>query len=362
MFELFLREGTGNSALIESGSLIRGLNNVRSELMKSMTYYQAQNKFVDNKHVLVRLLKTLPGPLTGNVLSWYNTVDDDIGRLYTNFGILGDVNARANITPGSFTNSSVGEILFDFRQRRDYAVPFLDWVANTPSIVVFHHGHREIIPAPLLGNFPVSSVDDYCVVGIDIPLLFCQYHLWKNALEAKDFPAPVDRFLANGPLVQALQSFNDVSVLNMYDAISANQAIPKSTMIRFPQGYTDHSAALAVAMSEHVTRIRRAKLGYTDIMKNLPLMFSPTVFTQSRLPSMMVSRQARWIYLVSRLQHLCLLARPDGLVMGPPDRLYSEDWRLGLRFLGSDRVPTLPSTNGIESKILQLSTFVGLNK
>lgn len=358
MFELFLREGTGNGALIESGSLIRVLNDVRRELTKSMSYYHTQNKFVDNKHVLVRLLKQLPGPLTANVLSWYNTVDDNIGRLYSNFGLLGDVNARASVIPGTFTTGTVGEILFDFRQPRDYTRPLLDWIKETPSIVVFHHGHRDIIPLPLLGDLPATSMDDYSVVGIDTALLFCQYHLWKNEREVADTPAPIAVFLANGPLVQAMQSFNDVSILNIYSSIAAHESLPKPQGMRFPQGYIDHSGNLASAISEHVTRIKRARLGYTDILKNLPMLFDSTAYTQSRLPNMMVSRQARWIYLITRLQHLLLLSRPDGIVTGPADRIYSEDWRLGLKFLISDRVATLPSTNGIEAKIIQLTGYV----
>lgn len=357
MFELFLGEGVGNSALIETGGLIRSIGLVKSELNKAIAYYSGQGKVVNNKHLLSRLLKTLPTPLTGNVLSWYNSIDDDGYVYHSTFGIIGESNARAKPVSGEILAANTSEIYYEFRQPRNFDVPFLEWVNKTPSVVVSSHGYTEFYAAPLLGNVPYVSDDDYAVIGIDIPLLYCQYHLWKNDRVAKGILPLTELFIATVPLTQAMRSFNDVSMLNRIVKIASNQERVRQDNPRYPQGYKDYTDELDLSIVGHLARIKRAKLGYTDILKNLPLLHSTNIFEFSRLPMMMVSRQSRWIYLLDTLSILLLLATPEGIVTGPHDRLYSEQWRMGLRFLSGDRVATLPTTKAIEDKIIRLTSI-----
>ena len=357
MFKLFTEKVVTKGATVIDPGLRQVRLHIQAEVKKAIAYYRDPNKFVDNTHPLVRLLQSMPAPVNSDIRSWYYTAEDMIGGLDTQLSILSDTNGSAKIHSNVFMGQGVGEIYFDYRTPVKF-VTDLDEMLDLSPIKILSHPYTTLRHRPLDGDdFGKPCNGDFAVIGIDIALLYTQYHLWWRKKEETHSRDSIHKFLYAYPLANAIRSFIDISVYNRI--FNHTVGLPNSLhKTRLPYAQVDYTNQLDVVLNKQIATMHRTPMSYRDCLRHMPAIFEEDQFHVMRLPKVIMAKQIRWTFTVARLTVTqLLLAGKLGAGTGE-NNYYTDEWKHDFGVLRTDRSPSLPTTSGIEALIKEITTFL----
>lgn len=359
MFELFTEKPTADNIFISA----KNYPDIKDETLKSinkvLNHYRDSTFFVNNDHFLVRLIKSLPYPNNDDVRSWYYRIQDLADGLGEIFDIITYQNSKAKVQHNVLLGG-VGEIFVEYNLPITMNYRVEDWL-NTSPITFLYHPYLELRVRPLDGkSFEVPKRGDFAVIGIDIPLLYVQYWLWRKNIVPKKYKDGNYPSLANWvyqyPLVTAIKSFIDYSMLNRYlEVIEGNELPVSKEVSKLDTHYIDYTRTIDEFIISQVNLLRSQKRNYPEILKNLPLLLKSSAYERLRLNSGSVVRQLRWCYFASRVDIITLLLELGDIKINGSDRYYDEKWKYGLRAIQSEYINTFPTTMGLQQKVRKLS-------
>lgn len=339
------------------------LPSIKQEFKKSinrvMNYFRDGDFFVDNDHLLVKLLKTFPAPQGDDIRRWYYQAQDLSEGIAGLHGIINAQNSRADVSQNLFLGG-VGEILIEINRPISMNLRTEDWL-NTDSIVCLYHPYTDMRVRPLDGKeFQRPIMGDHAVIGIDIALLYVQYHLWRRDIAPKiykDGKQPsIHKWVYQYPLVTALKSYLDMSMFNrficFYKGIEPTKV---SERARIPTTYVDFTDKLDECLKVQIGLLKAKQLSYPQILVNIPLLLKDNAFDFFHLDSGYVTRQIRWCYLAARLDVIKFLLEAGDMKTNGSDRYYDEKWRYGIRAINGEFVNTYPSTPLLLQKVKELT-------
>lgn len=135
---------------------------------------------VPNDHFLVRLLKALPRPLVDDPHSVYFTGEDLANQYDQMFNILSTNNGTAKLQVGGILSKASPELYLDYRHTLkpgDLSTRLL----NMHAVTVIRHPYTSLSFRGIDGEYNVSpALCDYVIMGIDLPLLYTQFHIWQK--------------------------------------------------------------------------------------------------------------------------------------------------------------------------------------
>lgn len=357
MFKLFTEKVVTKGATVIDPGLRQVRIHIQAEVKKAISYYQESNKFVENSHLLVRLLQTMPAPVNSDIRSWYYSAEDMVSGLDTQLGILSDTNGSAKIHSGNFMGQGVGEIYLDYRAEINF-VTDLDKMLTLSPIRILYHPYTTLRHRPLDGDdFGKASNGDFAVIGIDIALLYTQYHLWWRKKEKEHSPDSIHKFIYAYPMANAVCSFIDVAVYNrIYNLTVGLPNSPHKT--KLPYAQVDYTNQLDAVLRKQIETMKRTPMSYRDCLRHMPAIFEDDQFHVMRLPKVLLAKQTRWTFTVARLKVTeLLLAGKLGGGTGE-NNYYTDEWKHDFGVLRTDRSPNLPTTIGIESLVKEITSFL----
>ena len=167
MFELFQERMKSNQGIITAPALPSIKQEFKKSINRVMNYFRENGSFVDNDHLLVRILKTLPDPQGDDVRSWYYQAQDLSEGLAGIFDITNFQNSKAKIHQGLFLGG-IGEILIEVSRPIAMNLRMEDWM-DTDSVIVLYHPYTDFRVRPLDGlEFQRPIMGDHAVIGIDV--------------------------------------------------------------------------------------------------------------------------------------------------------------------------------------------------
>lgn len=360
MFELFMERKKS-----EQGSItVPALPSIKQEFRKSinrvMNYFRDGHIFANNDHLLVRILKTLPDPQGDDIRRWYYQAQDLSEGLAGLFDIINSQNSKARVHQGLFMGG-IGEILIEISRPITMNLRMEDWM-NTDSVVVLYHPYTDFRVRPLDGKeFQRAIMGDHAVIGIDIALLYVQYHLWKRKIAPELYKAgkepSIHRWVFQYPCNNALRSFIDMSMLNRFLCHYYQIEPTKSTeQAKIPTTHLDFTDKIDECLKAQIGLLRAKQLSYSQLLSNIPLLMKDNAFDFLRLEGAYVTRQVRWCYLAARSDAIRFLIDATDMKTQGSDRYYDEKWRYGIRVINSEFVNTYPLTPGLHAKVKELTT------
>ncbi len=362
MFELFMERMKSNQGEIIAPSLPSIKQEFKKSINRVMNYFRDGDFFVNNDHLLVRLLKTLPEPMGDDVRAWYYQAQDLSESLAGIFDITNLQNSRAKVHTNLFLGG-VGEILVEISRPITMNLRVEDWL-DTDAVTVLYHPYTDMRVRPLDGKeFQRTIMGDYAVIGIDVALLYVQYHLWKRKRAPELYKAgkepSIHKWVYQYPLVNALRSYLDMSMLNrfmcFYKGIEPTKVTERA---KIPTSFVDYTEKVDECLKIQIGLLKAKKLTYPQILSNIPLLIKDNAFAFSRLDSAYVTRQVRWCYLAARLDLIKFLYEATEMKIDGSDRYYDEKWRYGIRVINSEYVNTFPTTPQLSARTKELAVLL----
>ncbi len=300
-----LHQWFDESALASRGAIATntagwGYEGLKNNEARLRQYYQEKVFRVDGRHVLALLLRNLPYLGKDVTVNTYSVLD--FGWQYANrFELSHPVN-QGRINPsGWFYAATLPEIYILDDSQFDVSAAMEQWKDLSP-IKVVHHPYNTLSMGGLLRQWPVPPKDGYVVISIHLAKLSLQYQMWKQSHEEQD----VTVFLAQYPLINALQSHLDVAIANRFKALWFKA--PVSPLVRLcPMALPDYTNAIDRGLTTLVDRIRQRAMTYGEVLEVVPLPFSGNWKNAISLPDRLSVFQIKWSYAAAKLPTLVFL-------------------------------------------------------
>lgn len=308
--------------LRQTNTTVFGLDYVKRELMGTQVerykQYRAMNPgYIKSDHILLKILNMVDISFDGDLPDYYLRVSQIVNRLA---GQMGFCNAahHGRVTPhSSFYGKGIGEIILAvtddeltpadiwFNWREMSAVRFL-------SHPVMGCGIFELDGSASIKGAPEGTM---AVVEVNIPLLACQYHLWRMAVRSMTqdgFNQPTSHFISQVVIPNALPSHLDVAVLNtVHHLLGADQYVKVDSDMPFFT--TDLWPRLSKGLGEIVNKFSSQTSFYKDILDNIPVFGQTTLLATVKMPDMAHTNQVIWALTIARLPCIAMLLKFDAV-------------------------------------------------
>lgn len=316
MYTLF----NSDQMLRQTNTTVFGLDYVKRELMGTQVerykQYRAMNPgFLKSDHLLLNVLNLIDIPFDGDLPDYYLRVNGIVNRLAGQLGFCNAAHHGRVSTRSHFYGKGVSEIVI--------AVGDDDL---TPAQIWF--GWRDMCPVRILshpvmgcgiveldGTLALTGVPDgaMSVVELNIPLLACQYHLWRMAVRTmapEGHSLPAAHFITQVILPNLLPSHLDVAVLNtVHHLLGAEQYVKVDSDVPFYT--TDLWPRLTKGLGEIVSKFSNQTSFYKDILSNTPVFGQDNLLQTVKMPDIAYTNQAIWALTIARLPCIALLLKFD---------------------------------------------------
>jgi hypothetical protein len=299
-----------------------GLDYVKRELMSTQVeryrQYRALNPgFLKNDHILPRLLGMIDIPFDGDLPDYYLRVSGIVNRLAGQMGMVTAAHHGRVRDKSYFYGAGVNEIIIAVSN--DDITPadiWFNWKNLSPIRVLSHPimgcGVIELNGANTFKGMKPGST---AVIEIDIPLLACQYHLWRMAVSTmapEGTSLPMAHFLTQVIIPNMLGSHLDIAVMNtIHFLIGSDDYLKVDSDMPF---YTaDYYPKLEAGLKELVGRFSRETYVYKEILENIPVFNKDTLMQVITMPDIAFTNQAIWALTIARLPVIAMLLKFDRL-------------------------------------------------
>jgi len=318
MYQLFNTE----SRLRQTNIATFGLDYVKRELMSTQVGRYKQLRatnpgYLKSDHVLQKILGMVDIPFDGDLPDYYLRVSSIVDRLAGQMGFCTAGHHGRVRNHSHFYGKGVNEVIIAIAD--DEVTPgqiWFNWRNMSPVRVLSHPimgcGIIELDGTNDIKGLPVGAT---AVLEVNIPLLACQYHLWRMAtasLAPEGFVFPVAHFLTQIIIPNILPSHLDVAVGNtLHHLIGGDGYVKVESAMPF---YTaDLYPKLEKGLNDLATRFINQTLYYKDILSNIPVFGSDTLIQTVRMPDIAYTNQAIWALTMARLPVIAMLLKFDQL-------------------------------------------------
>ncbi len=304
----------------QTNTVVFGLDYVKRELIDTQVarykQYRALNPgYLKNDHILTRLLGMIDIPFTGDLPEYYLQVSNIVNRLAGQMGLCTAAH-HGRVQPQSqFYGKGVNEILIAVADDTiTTAQIWFNWRTMSALRVLSH-------PLMGCGILELDGSNDFkglaegatSVIEVNIPLLACQYQLWRMATAdqvAEGYVQPTAHFLTQLVIPNLLPSHLDVAVLNTVHHLlgSEDYLNAKSDM---PFYTTDLWPRLTKGLGELVDKFSRQTSFYQDILSNIPVFGQENLLQTVKMPDIAYTNQAVWALTIARLPCIAMLLKFD---------------------------------------------------
>ncbi|MNO19212.1 hypothetical protein D3C76_89400 [compost metagenome] len=318
MYTLFNNE----APLRQTNISTMGLDYVKRELMnvqvsRYIEYRRMNPGYIKSDHLLTKLLAMVDIEFDGNLPDYYLRVSSIVDRIAGQMGLCTGAHHGRVRNHSHFYGKGVNEIVIAVAD--DSLTPldiWFNWRNMSPVRVLSHPisgcGILELDGDLAFKGLPAGAT---AVLEINIPLLACQYHLWRMAtssLAPEGFAFPVSHFISQIIIPNMLPSHLDVAVLNTLHSL-----IGGTGYVQVPSGMpfytTDLYPKLETGLKELAARFSRETYTYANILMNVPVFGKDNLLQTVRLPDIAFTNQALWALTIARLPVVAMLLMFDQL-------------------------------------------------
>lgn len=307
-------------ALRQTSTGTIGLDYISRELMgvyvKRYKQYRAINPaFVKNDHILMRVLAMVDVPFSGDLTSFYVSCQAIVNRIAGQMGFVTSAHRGRYRDDSQFYGKRTPEIII--AAERDSITPAMIWYnwKNMSPVRVLSH------PVSGVGLFELNGSADCsagaypgtpAVLELNIPLLACQYHLWRMA-NAYNNPegviVPTAHFISQVVIPNMFDSHLDVAVLNTFHELMGGEYTRMGNDMPF--FVTDYTKRLEDGLGDVLNKFKGQTHQWRDILSNIPTMTGGTAYDTVQLPDIAHTNQVIWALMVTRLPLIRMLLKLD---------------------------------------------------
>jgi hypothetical protein len=278
------------------------------DIHKLVSHRRQNPKSIRSEHILVRTLQSLNILYTGNIEIYRGLIESRTNQISGGIGYSSNFQ-RGKIFYGrnaQFYGNKTVEIIIASTDDFDLTDADINWPDWQPVRVLAHP--RSDINIETLDGTNKFSESGMVVIEVNIPMLACQYQLWKLTQRYKEVKLDVGHFITAYPLTNAVLSHIDISIFNRLSRKlfgepygEASRAVPFYT--------TDTSVLMERSFNDILHRLLKNSLTWVDILKNIPSIQKKNMLEVHQLPKMPMSNQVQWAMVGARLNVVSFLVK-----------------------------------------------------
>lgn len=325
------------------------INNRHRENLTRVTNHYRRNAYsVRSNHLLVKILQTIPSMRNLDLTAYIDKMVDYTGDLAQAFHLTSTINSGKTFFPGTFLGVDSEEIIIAVNDRFSADDIRDNWEDMSPIKFLSHPKTDMNLNLPL--GKSTSDENGPSVIIINIPMLACQYRLWREREESleKEAQQTVMQFIVSYPITNSLSSFHDVAMFNRLFKVLKNEEIieTKDTHSFFINNYHGETNK---AVSDIIETYLKRDMSFEDILNGIELIHSKKLGDMIKLPQMPFTRQISWSLVVSRIPIISFLLLWEYRIDGSKNKKEHNVISRSIRRLKSDRTINQMGTSRLVS-------------
>tara|TARA_B100000929_G_scaffold283907_1_gene265510 strand:- start:268 stop:1284 length:1017 start_codon:yes stop_codon:yes gene_type:complete len=312
------------------------MNGHRSNLSRVKNHYRRANHATKSDHLLVRILQTLPSGKDMDLLSYRDMIEDYQNELIRHFDLSSPVNVGKSFYPGVFMGEDSEEILVAVNRPFSIGEISTNWQNVSPVQFLRHPKTNLNLELPI--GQPTPGETGPSVILIDIPLLACQYRLWRQR-ELRinpEYPKTPMQFVINFPLTNSLDSLIDVAYFNQLRALFFGEPL-EDVRVLHPFYLNNYFEKTKDGNIELIHSYLDRRMSFGEMLESIDAIGKPNLRKVIEIPSMAFTRQVKWALTVARLPLISMLVLWEERAGGSFNRKELNRVKRSLRQLRSDR-------------------------
>lgn len=270
--------------------------------------------YIESDHLLLKILNMLGTPFDGDLASYYQRVAGQVNRISGSMGLSNSAHHGRVFDKGTFYGKHISEIIVTASDRLSPGELWNNWEVMSAVRVLSHpiHGPTIIELDGTLEAPPSHRMGvNLAVLELNIPLLACQYQLWKmsNRLRSRNPDAIPDAYFISQVVLPAmLLSHLDITVLNTLSYMfGMDETFEVKT--NMPFYISDLSTRYENGMAELLKRFSVQTTTFNDMLSNIPCFGARTLLHAVRMPELAFTNQVIWALTASRLHLVAFLLK-----------------------------------------------------
>lgn len=291
MYRLFSKPLAYRGAMVSS-KYIQAKFKYRDSLNIATEFYQNNSMYLNNSHILNRLIADFIFDPYGLEIDVYRQIEQNANRICSGLGITTDINPGQMFKKAFYTHNCA---LVSVSYSEATKIPH--W-RQIRAVRVLTHPH---ISLQLVLPHRLKSLEetDYSVVGIDLPLLAVQYKGWfleeikKPVGEREGIAQFVYKWVLSGMLPEQI----DIALRNrlMHMSLETWRNEPD---FRPPIFIQDYDKEFDRALKDLIVFYRKGERTLSEIMLGMPMMFAENYFQAAPKNLNSLSIHSYWIRLL----------------------------------------------------------------
>lgn len=250
---------------------------------------------INSSHLLMKLLSALTTEFRGDLLTYIERVTTDCERICGTLGITSSYSRGRIHTEGHFYDGCPEIITFVRSERWMWMDLWRDW-RSLSAIEVLEHPITDLtIFEPGVMNAIKIPTPDVAVVNIDIPLLACQWRLWKasNPYETNE------HFITSVLLPGMMKSHLD---LVMFNKMVVKCGLREDCNIRSNLlfGQTSVNSHADDIIDDAYSKIAAKRMSANQILSSIPVLYYYNALDAGEFPNTTPTHQILWAILTQK--------------------------------------------------------------
>lgn len=333
VFNTVPRIGAVNIATID-------LDYVRTSILGSqMTRYREYRYqtpgIIRTDHLLLKVLNMIQVPFDGDLMMYQSRVAAQVTRITGSMGFSNSSHHGRVFDKGTFYGDDISEIIVTANESYTPRDLWNNW-ENMSAVRALSHPINGSTVFELDGSLRVpgayrSSVN-LAVLELDIPLLACQFQMWKLANRTQALRAeviPDGYFISQIVLPNLLMSHLDIAILNtMSDILGIGGTFEVKSNLPFY--LTDHSGRFDTGLEDILRRYTVQTTTFSDMLMNVPCFSVETLMQAIKMPEVAFTNQVIWALTAARLPLVAFLLKMNSVNSNAKNDMYVNRFRRSL--------------------------------
>lgn len=309
MLKIFFNDNISNNYPTQTISNIKYLlDKYKEDTDNVIEYYRNSERFVNNNHLLNRLINTLlPNIDNMDSISYLKQVNANAKLTSKQFGISSTIN-NGKILENVFYGKGSKEVLIYTEYNID-PINNKEVLLDKAFVKVIKHDDTNLsAPMPSKDNYIPDSI---IVIEIDVIMLMMQYREWYMRRKTIGATTEINIFIATIVIPNMLPSIMDIAIVNrVYNLI--NKIPIDASINKHPFILHKYDNKLNNALKVVIKYIRNKKITFEKLLYSIPVVYNENALKALKLNTKYYTSQNRWVSWVSRVKYLYMILLISG--------------------------------------------------
>lgn len=297
MFNIFNKPLPYQVKKVEEQTYTRLNKKLRDNLDKVLDHYKNTGHSVKSNHLFVKILQILPTNNELSLKSYKYLIEDSLAEISNNLDLYSSVSYGKGIYPGVLFGDESEDIIF--LTDSDFDLAHLEHNWKSISAVRFLSHPKSDLNFNMPDGNGYSDEVGLSVIEINLPMLACQYRLWKIENSKKEYGETTMQFVYKFMLTNSLTSFADVAYLNLIYKLFVGESIPK-VKDTHPFYFNSWQDEAIDVISEMLQNYINRRISFSELLQVIKpvsknnlrevISLNDIVFTRQIISSLIVSR------------------------------------------------------------------------